>query len=818
MLRLLLPGVDHERGAYHLKESNLAKLYGEMLALPEAQRQRLLHWKDPALQEGYKCAAGDFSSVLYSLAEARATVKPGASGLTVADVNAALDRIHNAADTAEKRAQLLDLWRRASAMEQKWISKVILKDLKIGFSHESVLKRFHPDAMELYNRSSMLKQVLDEIRGQYVLARKGKQDAGAGGTAAGSRDPVAGGAGNANQGGLGSGESILFSKFKPMLAQRLRLDQLEGLMKEEKSFLVETKYDGERMLVHLDGDARRVELYTRNAIDYTSTYAPSMRNVLLEGLRGRQAVLDGEMLAWDETEQAFVPFGSNRSVAQKGDPNRHLCFMAFDVLYYMDQDGEVFDLRRTRVGPRRELLTKIVAPKQHWLEVAPHVLASTVADVQSRMEGILEAGQEGMILKDAASTYWFNARKRGWYKIKPEYESGLTETLDLLVVGAYLGDSQRRRAGGGMSADLADNCSQFLVAALKGCGAEEIVTVGRVGTGFSMEQLREMRDRIRPHLRRYDAHRVPAWLGGWRGAGKAKPDALLDAPLHGFVMEVRAAEFVPSEEYSFGHTLRFPRAVVPIRTDKDWCDAATEADLREYLCGDRNQLTKRGLRPKVEVNSEGEDTDDGAAPPAAKRRSVGGGGARARMPPRGAKSYGVMDGFREADTSNVPVASRLLVGAKIFVVNGDAQYSKADLEAYVVRHGGHPVQNFKRGTTSMVVAGVNDLRTQNLSKTAQVDIVHYSYVFQCESAGHMMPLQPRLLLASSPETAERFSAAFDRLGEGDAANPSRLPSVVPSLPDDKYYSIGIRFVTHAPSTSFDKHEFAARKQCSGRLQ
>eukprot|EP00971_Amphidinium_carterae_P038438 756021-Amphidinium_carterae.1 len=86
----------------------------------------------------------------------------------------------------EKKRQLLDLVRRASAMEQKWVVKMILKvttrldnggnidvvdefvmallvvvvvDLKLGFSHESFLKRFHPDAMELYNRSSMLRQV-----------------------------------------------------------------------------------------------------------------------------------------------------------------------------------------------------------------------------------------------------------------------------------------------------------------------------------------------------------------------------------------------------------------------------------------------------------------------------------------------------------------------------------------------------------------------------------------------------------------------------------------------------------------------------------
>ena len=74
---------------------------------------------------------------------------------------------------------------------------------QVGISHESLLKRFHPDAMELYNRSSNLKQVLEEIRSQYV---QGKEPEGQ----------------EANR--LGT-ESILFSKFKPWPAARF-----EGLL------------------------------------------------------------------------------------------------------------------------------------------------------------------------------------------------------------------------------------------------------------------------------------------------------------------------------------------------------------------------------------------------------------------------------------------------------------------------------------------------------------------------------------------------------------------------------------------------------------
>jgi len=771
LLRLLLPGVDHERGAYGLKESNLAKLFGEMLSLPEGQRQRLLKWKDPALQEGYRCAAGDFASVLFSVVEGRAP--KAASTLTLGDVNLALTKIHNAPDATEKRNQLLEVARKASATEQKWIAKMILKDLKVGISHESLLKRFHPDAMELYNRSSNLKQVLDEIRLQYVRAKVEHSDKDDGHAGA---EPV-----QPSQPARVGNDSILFSKFKPMLAQRLRLESLTQIFDGSKSFSVEPKYDGERILAHVDAEAKRVELYTRSAIDYTSAYAPSMRPVLLQGLLGRQAVLDGEMLAWDEDEAAFIAFGSNRTVAQMNDQRKHLCFVVFDVLFYMDAEGQSYDLRQTPLKARQDFLAKIVVPKEHWLELVPGLCMSSAEEAQRRLEGAIEARLEGLVLKDMSSKYFFNARKRGWYKIKPEYD-GLSETLDLIVVGAYFGDSARRRAMQGQSTDLADHCSQFLLAALRHSSNPEaaVVTVCRVGTGFSMDQLKEMRAKLRPHLKRYDPHRAPSWMGGWRGGPKSKPDAVLDSPSHGFVMEVRAAEIVPSEEYEFGHTLRFPRAVKPFRDDKEWSDANTDKDLREFLVeGARNALTGRRVKAKVEVQSEGEDTDEGAGSP---KKSV----ASARPRVLRKRSFGVLEGFRPADTAQVPVASELLKGAEVFVVNGDAQYSKADLEAYVVRHGGRHVQNFLRGRTSLVVAAsLSDLRTQNLAKTARVDIVLYTYLFECETAGKMLPLKPRHMLATSPETKAQLSYAFDQWGDAfyEEVSAASLKAVLERISD-----------------------------------
>ena len=54
-----------------MKESTLAKYYAEILLLPQAEAERLKHWKNPIKQiEGV--VAGDFVGVLMSVMRKRA--------------------------------------------------------------------------------------------------------------------------------------------------------------------------------------------------------------------------------------------------------------------------------------------------------------------------------------------------------------------------------------------------------------------------------------------------------------------------------------------------------------------------------------------------------------------------------------------------------------------------------------------------------------------------------------------------------------------------------------------------------------------------
>ena len=73
-----------------------------------------------------------------------------------------------------------------------------------------------------------------------------------------------------------------------MLSFRLSPDRVAGVVDPQAAvadgeippaprLVLETKYDGERIIAHLDKEVGRLALYTRNARDYTGMYGPAMQ-------------------------------------------------------------------------------------------------------------------------------------------------------------------------------------------------------------------------------------------------------------------------------------------------------------------------------------------------------------------------------------------------------------------------------------------------------------------------------------------------------------------------------------------------------------
>eukprot|EP00179_Madagascaria_erythrocladioides_P022031 CAMPEP_0198329464 /NCGR_PEP_ID=MMETSP1450-20131203/16207_1 /TAXON_ID=753684 ORGANISM="Madagascaria erythrocladiodes, Strain CCMP3234" /NCGR_SAMPLE_ID=MMETSP1450 /ASSEMBLY_ACC=CAM_ASM_001115 /LENGTH=142 /DNA_ID=CAMNT_0044033685 /DNA_START=12 /DNA_END=436 /DNA_ORIENTATION=+ len=142
----------------------------------------------------------------------------------------------------------------------------------MGVSEKTFFKAFHPDAEELFNITTDLRKVATEL----ADPRK--------------RLPHATGA-------------QLFRVFRPMLASRAPLEDIVAAMHHEP-FVIETKYDGERVQVHKRGDD--VRLFSRKSKEVTATYQ-SLVPLLRRNILAREAIVDGELMVWSQLTESFQP-------------------------------------------------------------------------------------------------------------------------------------------------------------------------------------------------------------------------------------------------------------------------------------------------------------------------------------------------------------------------------------------------------------------------------------------------------------------------------------------------------------------------------
>jgi DNA ligase-4 len=57
----------------------------------------------------------------------------------------------------------------------------------------------------------------------------------------------------------------------------------------------------------------------------------------------------------------------------------------------------------------------------------------------------MERNEEGIMLKDPESLYVPKERGTNWLKMKGDYIEGLTDTLDLIIIGGFFGDKSYRQ-------------------------------------------------------------------------------------------------------------------------------------------------------------------------------------------------------------------------------------------------------------------------------------------------------------------------------------------------------------------------------------
>src|SRR5262249_5667800 len=140
-----------------------------------------------------------------------------------------------------------------------------------------------------------------------------------------------------------------------------------------------------------------------------------------------QAVLDGEGI-WIGGDGRPEAVQATVALVDFGAPAEGLVDFLFDL---GPVDGE--DLLLTPLCERRARL-EALAPEL----VVPGVLTADAREAERVLDDALAAGHEGVLVKDAGSSYAAGRRGKAWRKVKP------VRTYDLVVLGAEWGHGRRR--------------------------------------------------------------------------------------------------------------------------------------------------------------------------------------------------------------------------------------------------------------------------------------------------------------------------------------------------------------------------------------
>jgi DNA ligase-1 len=172
----------------------------------------------------------------------------------------------------------------------------------------------------------------------------------------------------------------------------------------------------------------------------------------------------------------------------------------------------------------------------------------------------LAKGLEGVVAKMADGVYQSGRKGYSWVKIKEsEGQRGkLSDTVDCVVMGYYLAKGSR---------------SSFQVGAvLAGVMNKdgEIVTISRVGSGFSEDLAKEFIERSK----KVQVDTMPKMYNVSKGQ---IPDVWLDPQI---VIEVAADEITTSPMHTAGVALRFPR-IIRFRDDKTWEQITTLEEVKQ---------------------------------------------------------------------------------------------------------------------------------------------------------------------------------------------------------------------------------------------
>jgi DNA ligase-1 len=476
--------------------------------------------------------------------------------LTVEHVYETLDKMAKTSGSGavdSKMALLAGLLSDASPKEAKYLIRTVTGNLRLGMADMTVLealaiaygggKEAREPIERAYNICSDLGRVSE------ILAKEGLE-------------------------AVKKMQVMVFEPIRPMLAERLPSPE-EILEKLNGKCLAEYKYDGERIQAHKKGE--EAILYSRRLENISSQY-PDVVELIRAQVKAQEAIFEAECVAVDLETGDMRPFQElmhrrRKYGIQAAIEQYPISLFTFDLLYV---DGK--DLTREPLTARRKALEEALN-KNDRLQLANQKTVNNPKELEDFFEEAIEEGCEGLMCKSIAKDSVYQAGSRGWLwiKYKRDYKSEMTDTVDLVVVGAFHGRGKRAGAYGA------------LLLATYNPDADTFETVTKCGTGFTDKDIADLHAMLQKHVIPRKHSRVTSLL---------EADVWFEPSL---VLEVLGAEVTlspihPSAMNSIrkgsGLAIRFPRFTGKYRTDKSPQDATTSKEIVEMYQGQLKQISQ----------------------------------------------------------------------------------------------------------------------------------------------------------------------------------------------------------------------------------
>jgi DNA ligase-1 len=422
------------------------------------------------------------------------------------------EQLQHAREPMRKAELLAAQLRTLTPLEASYLVRIITGDLRIGLKEglveEAIASAFAVNADDV-REANML---LGDIGGTAVLA---------------------------SENALEKASLQIFRPIKCMLASPEPDADAAAARIAGIEAWAEDKFDGIR--AHLHAGAGRVEIFTRDLRPITDQFADLARAARA---LPHSVILDGEIVAF-EAGRKLTFFDLQKRLGRKNEDDLFfgrsdipVVYKVFDLLHC---DG--VSLLKTPLRERRTQLAAIALPA--GLELAHNEKVGSASEIETAFQAARRRGNEGLMIKDAASFYTPGRRGIAWLKIKKELA-----TLDVVVVGAESGHGRRSHVLSDYTFAVRDDRTGALL------------TIGKAYSGLTDAEIEQLTEHFRAH--------TLAKHGRFR---EVRPDT---------VLEVAFDSVQPSSRHSSGLALRFPR-IKAIRRDKSPADIDTVSFARS-LC------------------------------------------------------------------------------------------------------------------------------------------------------------------------------------------------------------------------------------------